>query len=323
MTLLDAGTDMPVAAEPAPAFSAATRPAPRISLEALGYYWPKQQVEAFYEQVRQWPADVVYLGETVCSRRHEMRLEDWLAVAVTLVDAGKEVVLSTQALLESESDLKALRRLIDAAAADRRLRVEANDFGAVRLLAELELPFVAGPGLNVFNPQTLDLLAELGATRWVMPAEMSGATLRALLSGTTSAIATEALVWGRLPLALSARCFTARHYRLQKDACAFKCAEFPDGLPLRTREGELFLVLNGVQTQSAKVYNLLPQTAEIVAAGVDVLRIAPRQVGTADVIAACRRQLDAPGSGAAPERDETLAYCNGFWHGHPGLEQID
>ncbi len=57
------------------------------------------QTLQFYEAVREWPVDIVYLGETVCSRRHELRFQDWLEVADMLNDAGKNVVLSTQVLL--------------------------------------------------------------------------------------------------------------------------------------------------------------------------------------------------------------------------------
>ncbi len=77
------------------------------------YYWPRDTVLAFYEQAAAWALDTVYLGETVCSRRHELRLDDWLYLAEMLTAAGKEVVLSTQTLIESESDLKALRKIVD------------------------------------------------------------------------------------------------------------------------------------------------------------------------------------------------------------------
>ncbi len=97
------------------------------------------------------PVDIVYLGETVCSRRHELRLDDYLEIADRLADAGKEVVLSTLTLIESESDLKALRRMVE----NGRCTVEANEMGAVRLLAERQRAFVAGPTLNVFNAETL------------------------------------------------------------------------------------------------------------------------------------------------------------------------
>ena len=53
------------------------------------------------------------LGEVVCSRRHEIRFEDWLALAADLKAQGKTVVLATMALLAGEPELRGLRRICE------------------------------------------------------------------------------------------------------------------------------------------------------------------------------------------------------------------
>lgn len=293
----------------------------RISVGPLLYYWPRQETLAFYAALADSAADEVYLGETVCSRRHELRLDDWLEVAAMLADAGKTAILSSQALIESESDLKALRRMV----AQDRFRVEANDMSAVRLLAEAgRSDWIAGPTLNVFNPATLQLMQESGASRWVVAPEMSGSALADVLAQLSQqAIETEVLAWGRLPLAHSARCFTARHFNLQKDTCEFRCLGISDGLVLRTREGEAFLTLNGVQTQSAKVHNLLADLSQVTPHA-SVLRISPQGQHTLEAIQLFKDVLDAQVTPAeAFERSTEWMVdraCNGFWHGRPGLE---
>jgi collagenase-like PrtC family protease len=292
----------------------------KIALGPLQYYWPRDTVFAFYDAMAETPVDIVYLGETVCARRHELRPSDWLALADRLAAAGKEVVLSTQVLIETPADLSALRRV----AANGRFLVEANDMGAVHAVDGR--PFVAGPHLNIYNPATLALLARAGAVRWVAPLEMPAASLAAMQSGLPAGVETEVFAYGRMPLAFSARCFTARHRNLPKDDCRFSCLEHPDGLVLNTQEGKPFLVLNGIQTQSAKVYNLVDVLPAMRALGVGVVRLSPQSSHMADIVATVHGVLTGSlAGGAARERMRAwmpAAACNGFWHGRPGLEEV-
>ena len=291
----------------------------KLALGPVLYYWPRATIETFYDMVAASAVDIVYLGETVCSRRHELRVPDWLELAERLAAAGKEVVLSTQALLESGADLATLRKLTG----NGRFAIEANDIGAVHLAAGA-LPFVAGPHLNLYNEDSAALMARLGARRWVAPLEMGRDAVALMHQARPPGLETEVFAYGRMPLAFSARCFTARQRNLGKDNCQFSCLEHPDGLVLKTRDAESFLVLNGTQIQSHLVYNLLAQLGDMADIGVDVVRISPQSKDSDAVIAlfdAVRR--GAQDAGAAQERLEPLMPapgCDGYWFGKPGME---
>ncbi|MET0047960.1 MAG: U32 family peptidase [Sedimenticola sp.] len=292
---------------------------PKLSLGPILYYWSREDVIAFYDKVADSPVDIVYLGESVCSKRTLLKQDDWFDLADRLAAAGKEVVLSTLALLEADSELKRLRRICG----NGKYLVEANDMGAVQLMQGK--PFVVGHSVNVYNDRTLKLLAAQGLKRWVLPVELSHETLADMQKARPEGVETEVFAYGRLPLAYSARCFTARAHNLPKDDCQYRCLDYPDGLTLSAQDDTRFLALNGIQTQSAHTYNLLPDLDRMRELGVDVVRISPQSNQTVKVIEIFDSCLK--GGMMVEEGSEILeglmpvGSCNGYWHGEAGMEQ--
>ncbi len=293
----------------------------KIALGPLLYYWPRAEILDFYQSIETAPVDIVYLGETVCSRRHELRLSDWRQIASNLRAAGKEVVLSTQVLIESGADVATMHKIVD----NEDFLVEANDMGAVHCLTGRP-SFVGGPHLNIYNLPTLQLMSGLGMKRWVMPLEMSRDDLATMQQGRPQSMETEVFAYGRMPLAFSARCFTARYRDLPKDDCQFSCIDHPDGLLMRTRENQDFLVLNGIQTQSAFVHNLIGELDAMQELGVDVIRLSPQSTHTNAIISLFRQVLSGELEAEAAMQSMTACMpdqaCNGYWYGRPGLELV-
>jgi collagenase-like PrtC family protease len=76
----------------------------KYSLGPVLYYWSKETLEDFYQQAASSSADVIYLGEAVCSKRRATKVGDWLEMAKALAGSGKQLVLSTLKLINC-SDL--------------------------------------------------------------------------------------------------------------------------------------------------------------------------------------------------------------------------
>lgn len=137
-------------------------------------------------------------------------------------------MLSGLALIEAASELSSLRRLCE----NGELRVEANDMAAVYYLSQRGVPFVGGPALNLYNGHALAELYSWGMRRWIPPVEVSGKLLRGVLDQAAQLgleqLQTEVFAYGHLPLAYSARCFTARAENRPKDDCQFCCQQYPE-----------------------------------------------------------------------------------------------
>ncbi|MDH5190613.1 MAG: U32 family peptidase [Gammaproteobacteria bacterium] len=290
----------------------------KLSLGPLLYLWSREKIIDFYTQIADTPVDIIYLGEVICSKRRSMKLADWISLGRELSANGKQVVLSTLALMEAESELSTLRKIVN----NNEFMVEANDMAAVQLLSGSS--FIAGPHINCYNNMTMSLLNKSGAIRWVMPVELSREALVELQSARPEKMETEVFAFGRLPLSFSARCFTARANGKTKDECAFICGEFEDGLTIHTQEEKPFLTLNGIQMQSASTCNLIGAVNECQALGVDVLRISPQTQGMETIINSYHRVLNEKLSVNEAEKIISDFFsvepCNGYWYNQPGME---
>ncbi|ASA56325.1 U32 family peptidase [Vibrio gazogenes] len=289
----------------------------KYALGPLLYFWPKTEVEQFYQQAQSANADIIYLGETVCSKRRELKAHDWLAIAQEIARSGKQVVLSTMALLESRSELTVMKKYID----NGDFLIEANDVSAVHLANEQRVPFVVGPAINCYNAHTLKYFLRQGMIRWCMPVELSHSWLQQVLQqcetlGIRDAFEVEIFGYGYLPLAYSARCFTARAENRPKDECKTCCIHYPNGIRVQSQEGQEVFNLNGIQTQSGYCYNLINELPGMTDS-VDVVRLSPTGVETLTTIQAFRDNETAAQSYPLDNHQ-----CNGYWHRIAGLESV-
>ena len=286
----------------------------KISLGPLQYFWPRQQVQDFYTKAADSSADIIYIGESVCSKRRELSTKDWLSLGDQLASKGKEVIISSMTLIEAQSEISSLKKLCRTSP----FTIEANDMGAVHILSEMGKPFVSGPAINVYNSASLEVLQRLGLKRWVMPVELSGKSLDDILGGIKQDIETEVFSYGYMPLAYSARCFAARYRNLAKDDCQFICKEYPQGLSVMSQDGRQAFTINGIQTQSGECSNLLSQWPEMRAKGVDIMRLSPVGESTLEKVEQLNQAIISNTiDSLAPAADD----CNGYWFGEAGFSQ--
>jgi collagenase-like PrtC family protease len=292
----------------------------RITIGPVYFLWSEDKWRDFYFAIAdEAPVDRVVIGETVCSKRshfHEAALAD---VIERLEAAGKEVVLSTLALATLDREIKATAALAEQS----DYPVELNDLSGLGLARH---PHLIGPLVNVYNAATARLLFGRGATAICLPPELPAASVETICAALPEKDF-EVMAFGRLPLAISARCAHARAKGRSKDNCQFVCGEEPDGLPLKTLDRQSFLVLNGVQTVSQTCQVLLAELPELTQAGVAGIRLSPQDCDMVAVSKVFRGVLDRSmevESGLATLRGVYPGpeFSNGFHYGQEGAKWV-
>lgn len=251
-----------------------------LSVGPNAFFWKADTVRDFYAALGDAPVARVVIGEWVCSKRLPFWQAEIPAAIEALQAGGKQVAVTSLALIT----LRRERRLT-ADRADLGLPVEVNDLTALAHIPAGQ-PFWVGPMVNVYNEGTLRFLARRGATRICLPPELTLESVAALVqAGHEAGVAVEVWGHGRLPLAISGRCYHARLHDRAKDNCQFICEADPDGRDVQTLDGQPFLAVNGVQTLSQSTASMALQADALAAVGVDALRLSPQ---SGDFAGICR-----------------------------------
>ena len=291
-----------------------------LSVGANQFFWKPDAWSAFYGALAAAPVDRVVLGELVCSKRLPFYQDRIPAVIETLLAAGKDVAVTSLALITLKRERKLSAELIEAG-----VEVEVNDLTMLAYLPE-GAPFSVGPLVNVYNEGTLRWLAERGATSICLPPELPLEPVRTLARlGRELGVAIEVWGHGRIPLAISGRCYHARLHGRTKDNCQFACEDDPDGLDVATLEGQDFLAMNGVQTLSDTFACADHQIELLRDAGVSRLRLSPQTGDFATVSALYRARIDGGiRRGAVAEALQAMQpgirLSDGFLTGKSGAE---
>ncbi len=332
---------------------------PALTLGPLYFHWPEDKRCDFYYRIAdEADVDVVYLGETVCSKREPFFEPYRQKVIDRLKKAGKQVVLSSLAMVTTPREMASIKEK-----AKSGFQVEANDLAAVQVLAGK--PFVVGPFINVMNESTRDYFKRLGATRIVFASELSATAIGVLASSSQRVIPVktgiqrrasasrmsqlprgraaldsrfrgndtgdnlefEVQVFGRQPLSVAMRCYAARAEGRNKDGCRFACGQYPDGLPVDDYAGRPILSVNGTMTMSHGYVVLLREMKKLQRQGVSHFRLSPQDVDMVRVAALYREVLQGK---RTPDSAQKILgklvgrtpFINGFLHAKEGLSWL-
>jgi O2-independent ubiquinone biosynthesis protein UbiV len=290
----------------------------KLTLGPNLFNWAPEKLRDFYFKIAdEAPIERVFLGEVVCSKRQPFFAPYIPEVVDRLANAGKQVIFSSLALVLTKREVELTRELC----AMDDVMIEANDLSACAELMGRD--HAIGPFVNIYNEGTLKVMEAQGATHISLPSELSRKSLSALATNATADL--EVQVFGRLPLAISARCYHARAHGLAKDSCQYVCEKDPDGMYLDTLDGDAFLAVNGVQTLSYTCANLVGELDDLQSLGIHNFRLSPHDTDMVKIAKIFRSVLDDESTPIQATNQlatlmNNLPFANGFYYATEGVK---
>lgn len=291
------------------------------------YNWDKAKLMQFYHELAASPdVETVCVGEVICAKRPKHDFDEWLEIIDLLLSHNKKVRYSTLGVITNTYEINMLKKVCASSfQKDPNFVIEVNDITALPLIGS-DSAFTIGQLFNCYNEASVGFLQAQGAGSITLPVELSFAQVQAIAETTSIDLGVQ--VFGRMPLALSVRCYQARAYNLQKQNCGIICENDLDGLAVETLDNAPIFAVNGLQTLSYNYCNLISEIDQLIKAGISELRISPQY--DVDNLAVCHCFSDAIKQGAATEDTiNTLKHIlqhkqqsNGYFYEKPGMNLI-
>ncbi|MFV0431034.1 MAG: U32 family peptidase [Alphaproteobacteria bacterium] len=289
-----------------------------LTLGPCLFNWKLDDWKDFYFKIAdESDFEEVYLGEVICSRRLPFYEDEINMIAERLTQSGKKVIRSTLALIMNKYEEDAL----ELVSKNSDYVVEANDVSALLYLEGKE--HYIGPFVSIYNEGAAEYMFKQGAKRICLPYELSKENIAEIVKATSAEIEIQA--FGRLPLAVSSRCYHARSRGLRKSKCQYVCNEDYDGMDVQTLELQPFLNVNGTCTMSHSYVNLTAECHQLMDMGVQALRLSPQDCDMIKVNQIWRKLINkqinaAEADALLLENTPNIVYSNGFYHGYEGRE---
>ena len=280
-------------------------------------------------------ADAAYLGGTQFGLRAfgGNFTNDEIRAAVQFAHGMGRSIYVTVNVFPHNDDLVALPdylRFLAEAGVDAVLVADFGVFMCAREVAPA-LPVHISTQANNVNWRTVRAWQELGAARVVLARELSREEIREIRRQTD--VELELFVHGAMCISYSGRCLLSSYFTgrdANRGGCAQSC-RWKYALVEESRPGEYYPIAEderGTYIMSSKNLCLLPYLDEVVASGIDSLKIEGRMKSVhyvASVVKAYRMALDAACAGTPYEvREEWIeelgkvshrAYTTGFFFG--------